>query len=104
MEKINLTIAPYQEQTIVFNSFTLRITVRLNSLGQFFALDVYDVIAQRYFCQGLAIACGVPLCWRGTQPFCFWLNDDSNFGLDPVSVADLARCSLFILHKSEIQQ
>lgn len=101
MKQIPLNNAPYQEQTFDFNGTKIRLTLRFNSIGSFWAMDVFEVINQKSICNGQALACGVPLLIRGTQPYFFFLEDESGAELDPVSREDLgSRCFLYIGEKS----
>ncbi|AOF54428.1 hypothetical protein BKG91_09360 [Rodentibacter caecimuris] len=100
MKQIPLTSSPYQEQTIEFNGVKIRITLRFNSVGNFWAMDVYEPVNQRQICQGQALACGVPILSRSIQPYYFYLEDESGAQLDPESVSDLGtRCFLYIGEK-----
>ena len=101
MHQINLTQSPYQEQTFEFNGIKIRLTLRFNSIGQFWAMDIFEPVNQKQICRGQALACGVPLLTRSTQPYFFYLDDESGAGLDPVGMSDLGtRCFLYIGEKS----
>ena len=100
MRKIPLTQHPYQEQTFEFNGIKIRLTLRFNSIGQFWAMDVFEPVNQKQICRGHALACGVPLLARSTQPYFFYLDDESGAELDPMSMEDLGtRCFLYIGEK-----
>ena len=101
MLKIPLTQHPYQEQTFEFSGIKIRLTLRFNSIGQFWAMDIFEPVNQKQICRGQALACGVPLLTRSTQPYFFYLDDESGAGLDPVGMSDLGtRCFLYIGEKS----
>lgn len=103
MYQIPVNSAPYQEQTFHFDKHILRLTLRFNSVGQFWAMDVFDVAQQRFICQGTSLAVDIPLLWRGNQPYFFYVSDESGTGLDPMSPSDLGnRCLLFVEHKIEV--
>ncbi|HHF4806185.1 TPA: hypothetical protein ACPPHQ_000071 [Haemophilus influenzae] len=79
----------------------IRLTLRFNSIGQFWAMDVFESVNQKQICRGHAIACGVPLLARTTQPYFFYLDDESGAELDPMSMEDLGtRCFLYIGEKA----
>lgn len=101
MKQIPLTSSPYQEQTFDFLGRKIRLTLRFNSLGNFWAMDVFEPVNQKQICLGQALACGVPLLARSTQPYFFYLDDESGAELDPMSIEDLGtRCFLYIGEKS----
>lgn len=100
MQQIHLTQSPYQEQTFDFNGIEIRLTLRFNSVGNFWAMDVFEPNAQRKICQGYALACGIPMLMRSTQPYFFYLEDESSAELDLISMEDLGtRCFLYIGEK-----
>lgn len=100
MRLIPVTQSPYQEQTFDFNGRKIRLTLRFNSIGEFWAMDVYEPVTQRQICQGQALACGVPILLRSTQPYFFYLEDESGAELDPFGIDDLGtRCFLYIGEK-----
>lgn len=102
MRQIPITQSPFQEQSFDFNGTKIRLTLRFNSVGNFWAMDIYEPINQRQICQGLSLVCGVPLLNRGVQPYFFWCEDESGADLDPMSLADLGtRCQLYIGVKDE---
>lgn len=97
MKQIPLTQSPYQEQTFDFLGRKIRLTLRFNSVGNFWAMDVFEPVNQRQICQGQALACGVPLLMRSLQPYFFYLEDESGAELDPMNIEDLGtRCFLYI--------
>lgn len=97
MRLIPVTQSPYQEQTFDFNGRKIRLTLRFNSIGEFWAMDVYEPVAQKQICQGQALACGVPILLRSTQPYFFYLEDESGADLDVMAASDLGiRCLLYI--------
>lgn len=100
MRQILLTQHPYQEQTFEFNGTKIRLTLRFNSVGKFWAMDVFEPVNQKQICTGQALACNVPILARSTQPYFFYLEDESGAELDPVEMADLGtRCFLYIGEK-----
>lgn len=97
MLRIHLTQAAFQEQTLLFKGIKIRITLRYNSNGQFWAMDVYEPERKRQICQGLSVVCGVPMLWRTTQDYYLWCEDESGANLDPMTSDDLGtRCFLYI--------
>lgn len=101
LHQLPLSSSPYQEQTIDFLGRKIRITLRFNSIGNFWAMDVFEPVAQKIICEGTALVCGVPLLIRTSQPYFFWLSDESGANLDPLSIQDLgARCLLFVGEKA----
>ena len=95
--QIPVTQSPYQEQTFEFNGVKIRLTLRFNSIGKFWAMDVFEPVNQQQICKGLSLVCGVPLLNRSTQPYFLWLTDESGANLDPMSLSDLGiRCLLYI--------
>lgn len=100
MKQIPLTSSPYQEQTFEFNGVKIRLTLRFNSVGNFWAIDIFEPVNQRQICQGQALACGVPILMRSPQPYFFYLDDESGAALDPINLDDLGtRCFLYIGEK-----
>ena len=100
LHQIPITNAPFQEQTIEFLNRKIRITLRFNSIGNSWVMDVFEQINQKQICQGLALVCGVKLLERTTQPYFLWLSDESGANLDPMSLNDLgSRCFLYIGEK-----
>ncbi|MFQ1014806.1 phage baseplate plug family protein [Avibacterium paragallinarum] len=100
--QLPITNAPYQEQVFDFNGVKIKLTLRYNSIGQCWVMDVSEPINQRTICEGMALAIGVPLLHRTSQPYQFWLMELSKTHLDPTTVEDLAnRCQLFIEAKYE---
>lgn len=103
MIKIPVDSYSYQEQTFDVGTNRLRLTLRYNSIGDHWAMDVYDVRAERYDVQGLAIVLGVPMMWRSTTEYFFWANDLSAVGIDAVGGRDLgSRIELLCGLKSEV--
>lgn len=100
MKQIPVNQSPYQEQSFEFNGIKIRLTLRFNSVGRFWAMDVYEPVNQKQICTGQALACGVPLLARSTQPYFFYLEDESGADLDPMDLTDLGtRCFLYIGEK-----
>jgi hypothetical protein len=92
-----------QEQTFDVGDQALRLTLRWNSVGQHWAIDVYSVADDAWVVQGVALCVGVPILWRSPVPYFFWLTDESGVGLDPVVQTDLGtRCLLYVALKSEV--
>lgn len=101
MKQIPVTQSPHQEQTFEFNGNKIRLTLRFNSVGKFWAMDVFEPVNQKQICTGQALACNVPILVRSTQPYFFYLEDESGAELDPVGMSDLGtRCFLYIGDKS----
>lgn len=101
MKQIPVTQSPHQEQTFEFNGAKIRLTLRFNSVGKFWAMDVFEPVNQKQICTGQALACNVPILARSTQPYFFYLEDESGAELDPVGMSDLGtRCFLYIGEKS----
>lgn len=101
MKQISVTQSPHQEQTFEFNGIKIRLTLRFNSVGKFWAMDVFEPVNQKQICTGQALACGVPLLVRRAQPYFFFLEDESGAELDPMEMSDLGtRCFLYIGEKS----
>lgn len=97
MQRIPVTQSPYQEQTFEFNGRKIRLTLRFNSVGSFWVMDVYEPVTQRQICQGQALACGVPILLRSVQPYFFYMEDESSADLDVMTSNDLGtRCFLYI--------
>lgn len=95
--QIPVTQFPYQEQTFEFNGVKIRLTLRFNSIGRFWAVDVFEPINRKQICKGMSLVCGVPLLNRTPQGYFFWLIDESGANLDPMSLSDLGtRCLLHI--------
>lgn len=98
--QIPITQDPYQELSFDFEGTKIRLTLRFNSIGQFWAVDVFEPVNQVQICEGLSLVCGVPLLWRTAQPYFLWVSDESGAGLDPMSLDDLGtRCFLYIGEK-----
>lgn len=100
MYQIPITSDPYQEQTFEFNGTKIRLTLRYNGLGECWFMDIYEPVNQQQICENMPVAVGVPMCWRGTQPYYFYLEDESGYALDPIAQDDMgARCRLYIGEK-----
>ena len=103
MIKIPVDSHPYQEQTFAIGEDRLRLTLRYNSIGDQWSMDVYDVQRERYDAQGLAIVVGIPMMWRANVDYFFWANDLSAVGLDPMGGNDMGnRVELLCGLKSEV--
>lgn len=103
MIKIPVDSHPYQEQTFDIGPDRLRLTLRYNSIGDQWSMDVYDVKRERFDAQGLAVILGVPMMWRSVVDYFFWANDLSAVGLDPVGGQDMGnRIELLCGLKSEV--
>ncbi|MGP1572936.1 phage baseplate plug family protein [Aggregatibacter segnis] len=101
MKQIPVTQSPHQEQTFEFNGTKIRLTLRFNSVSKFWAMDVFEPVNQKQICTGQALACNVPILERSTQPYFFYLEDESGAELDSVGMSDLGtRCFLYIGEKS----
>lgn len=101
MQQIPVTQSPHQEQTFEFNGTKIRLTLRFNSIGKFWAMDVFEPVNQKQICTGQSLACNVPILARSTQPYFLYLEDESGAELDPVGMSDLGtRCFLYIGEKS----
>lgn len=98
--QIFVTQEPHQEQTFEFHQTKLRLTLRYNSIGQFWAFDLYDITRQKWIAQGASLVCGVPILWRTSRPYFLWCEDESGANLDPIRLDDLGtRCFLYIAEK-----
>ncbi|MBP6018802.1 MAG: hypothetical protein KA735_04870 [Burkholderiaceae bacterium] len=96
---------PFQEQTFDIGDTRLRLTLRYNSIGDQWSMDVYDVDAGRYDAQGLAIVLGVPLMWRRPVDYFFMAHDLSAAGIDLTGGQDLgARIQLLCGLRSEVDE
>lgn len=103
MIKIPIDSHPFQEQTFDIGDTRLRLTLRYNSIGDQWSMDLFDVRAERYDAQGLAIALGVPMMWRATTDYFFWANDLSAVGIDAMGGQDMGtRIELLCGLKSEV--
>ncbi|UXY51325.1 phage baseplate plug family protein [Pseudomonas tohonis] len=104
MKRIPISSEPLQEQSFDFAGRRLRLTLRYNSIGDHWALDLLDESDNTWLAQGLTLVVGVPMLWRATLPFFLWLDDLSGVGLDPMGGNDMgSRCLLYIGEKSEVQ-
>ncbi|HGM5801107.1 TPA: hypothetical protein ACKP5W_003792 [Pseudomonas aeruginosa] len=103
MNLLPIDDSPLQEQRFEFAGQRLRLTLRYNSVGDHWGLDLFDELSQAWIAQGLALVVGVPMLWRSSVPYYFWLTDESGAGLDPIGGQDLgSRCRLYIGEKSEV--
>lgn len=99
-QQIPVSNAIYQEFDIDYGKERLRFTLRFNSVGSFWVLDLFDLRRNRTICRGLSLAVGVPLLWRTSLPFFLWLEDESGLNLDPITEDDMgSRCFLYIGEK-----
>ena len=97
LHKIPLSNTVHQEMVIPFNGRNIRLTIRFNSIGQFWAMSVFDLSENKSVMEGMAMVCGVPLLVRSAQPYFFWVEDNSGNTLDPMFETDFnGRCSLDI--------
>lgn len=105
MLKIQLDNSPYfQQNFLISQNHRIRLSLRYNSIGEHWAMDVFDYQKNDFVAQGVALVVGVPLLWRHPVDYCFLLNDISGLDIDPVSVNDLAtRFELFLVMKSELK-
>lgn len=95
--QIPVTQSPHQEQTFEFNGVKIRLTLRFNSIGRFWTMDIFEPMKGKQVCRGMSLVCGVPLLNRMTRPYFLWLTDESGANLDPMSLSDLGtRCLLYI--------
>lgn len=95
---------PYQEQTFPIGDIRLRLTLRYNSIGDQWSMDVFDVGAERYDAQGLAIVLGVPIMWRRPVDYFFLAHDLSAVGIDASGGKDMgSRIELLCGLKSEVE-
>ncbi|HDR0997907.1 phage baseplate plug protein [Pasteurella multocida] len=102
MLQIPITQDPFQEQTFEFEGVKIRLTLRFNSIGNFWAMDIFEPVSQKQICNGVSLACGIPLLHRTTQSYFFWVEDESGAHLDPMAIEDLGtRCFLYIGAKDE---
>nr|DAY41481.1 MAG TPA: hypothetical protein [Caudoviricetes sp.] len=100
LHKIPLSNHVHQEMVIPFNGRNIRLTIRFNSIGQFWAMSVFDLSENKSVMEGMAMVCGVPLLVRSAQPYFFWVEDNSGNTLDPMFETDFnGRCSLYIGEK-----
>lgn len=104
MKQIPISSDPLQEQSFEFAGYRLRLTLRYNSIGDHWAIDLLDEAKGTWLAQGLTLVTGVPMLWRSTLPFFLWLEDVSGVGLDPIGGDDMgSRCLLHISEKAEVQ-
>lgn len=98
---IPVTPTPFQELRFEFNGARLQLTLCFNSVGQFWAFDLFDISRNRQICSGSSLVCGVPLLLRKSTPYFLWCEDESGAELDPLSIDDLgSRCFLYIGEKT----
>lgn len=103
MIQIPIDSHPYQEQTFEIADIRLRLTLRYNSIGDQWSMDVFNVAAGKYDAQGLAVVVGIPMMWRSTNPYFFLAEDLSAAGLDPMGGQDMgSRIALYCGLKSEV--
>lgn len=94
---------PYQEFHFTIRDCKLRVTLRYNSIGTQWFMDVYDVKKQKVIVQGAALVVGTPILWRSPTEYYFYLTDEEQLGLDPIFMDDLdSRCVLHVGLKSEV--
>lgn len=100
MDQIIVDSSPYQEQTFSYAGYSLRMTIRYNSIGDFWNFDLFDLNADSFICQSTALVVGIPMLSKETCSFYLWLEDESGLDLDPVGGEDLGtRCKLYIGEK-----
>lgn len=92
---------PYQEQVLGFENLKIRLTLKYNSVGRFWTMDVYEMRAKRWIAQGLSLVCGLPLLNRTTQTFDFLVSDESGANIDPIELSDLGTRSLLFIDLKE---
>lgn len=103
MIKIPVDSNPFQEQSFAAGDDRLRLTLRYNSIGDQWSMDVYDVNRERFDAQGLAVVVGVPMMWRANVAYFFWANDLSATGLDQAGGNDMGtRVEMLCGLKSEV--
>lgn len=103
MQRVPVDSHPYQEQSFEIGDRRIRLTLRFNAIGEFWAIDVFDEAAQQHVAQGLALVVGVPVLWRSTVPYFFWVTDESGADLDPARLDDMGlRCLVYVGLKSEV--
>jgi hypothetical protein len=86
-----------QSMTIRYGDDVLKLTIRWNSIGSFWNMDVLDVETDTYVVQYMPLEVGTPIGQRLGRAWVFMLADTSSARLDPVSADDLGtRCVLMI--------
>ena len=71
LHKIPLSNTVHQEMVIPFNGRNIRLTIRFNSIGQFWAMSVFDLSENKSVMEGMAMVCGVPLLVRSATALFF---------------------------------
>lgn len=103
MRQLPVDSSPLQGMTVEIAGRSLQLTIRYNSIGDHWAVDVYDETDARWIAQGQALMVGVPILWRVQVDYFLLLVDESGVGLDPTGGNDLgSRCLLYIGEKSEV--
>ncbi|MGF6878354.1 hypothetical protein OKW35_007833 [Paraburkholderia sp. MM5477-R1] len=83
----------------------LNLTIRYNSVGDHWELDVQDRTTDAVIVQAVPLVLGPPILWRDTVDYLLWLEDLSGVGLDPIGGDDLGeRFALYVGLKSEVAQ
>ncbi|ADG20399.1 conserved hypothetical protein [Paraburkholderia atlantica] len=83
----------------------LNLTIRYNSVGDHWELDVQDRTTDAVIVQAVPLVLGPPILWRDTVDYFLWLEDLSGVGLDPIGGDDLGeRFALYVGLKSEVAE
>ncbi|KUZ70667.1 hypothetical protein WI40_13860 [Burkholderia ubonensis] len=104
MIQLPIDSTPLQEMTVdPGDGELLKLTIRYNSVGDHWELDVSDRDADASIVEAVPIVLGPPILWRDSVDFFFWLEDLSGVGLDPIGGDDFGeRFALYVGMKAEV--
>lgn len=100
MYLIPLTNDPVQIQNFTHEDYNFTLTAYWNSVGGFWAIDLFDNRNQEYLTQYETLAVGAMTCEHLDMSFGFVMLDTANVGEPPTSIDDMGtRLNLYIIEK-----
>ncbi|RQZ18381.1 hypothetical protein DIE15_08430 [Burkholderia sp. Bp9031] len=81
----------------------LDLTIRYNTIGDHWELDVRERDNDAAVVEAVPLVLGLPILWRDSVAFFFWLEDLSGVGIDPIGGNDFGeRFALYVGMKAEV--
>lgn len=100
--KIPHTSSALQTQNFVHMGKSLTLTTRWNTVMQFWNIDVYDNIEQKWLTQSEALSLGSASLYHLDLPFVFVMLDDSEYGSLKVSQEAMSdTLNVYIVNKGD---
>ena len=86
---ISVTSEPLQEQSFDLFGYSLRFTLRYNSVGNVWNYDLYDLNKEEYICQSFGLAVSAPSLIAKDLPFVVMLYDTSGLGINSIEQSEM---------------